>query len=186
MSKTLSLSLAALLASACGPSEHAPTITTGPNIVRTPAGCARALADGRYINDKLGVACHFARFNGERVCIPDDLPTVIRASCDPNGGPYGPGKVQVDLSKDGCAKNLPRYVLSPKDKTKPVMCDDIEGTLREVIPETLKDQRIYFGPDNLHCEPSPLSAQLPDLPFVNLVAPSIVLYENDMPSEVCK
>lgn len=169
----------------CGADHPQQSVTTGPRNVRTPAGCARALSDGRYINDKLGVGCHFARFNGARVCIPDGLPVIISASCDPQGSPTGPGKVQVDLSKDHCATGLSRFVLTRKDNTAPLSCDDIEGHIREVLPEAAADQRIYLGADNLHCQPSGLSAKLPDFPFVKLVEPAVLLYEDDMPATVC-
>ena len=173
-----------LLAAACGPPEvH--SVTTGPKIVRTPSGCARALSDGRYINDKLGTACHFAKLNGARVCIPDGLPVTAGASCIPTGNPTGPGKVQIDLSSAGCGGKLGRYVLFPKDPAAPVVCDDFEGSLREVVPALSTDQKTYFGPSNRDCKLSPLTAT-PDYPYVDLVDPSIVLYEVDLPYEVCK
>lgn len=168
----------------CG-ADYPKPITTGPNIVRTPSGCARALSDGRYINDKLGVACHFAKLNGARVCIPDRLPVIAGASCIPTANPTGPGKVQIDLSKDGCGGMLGRYVLFPKDPAAPLKCDDFEGSIREVKPALSADQRTYFGPDNKNCKLSPLTATA-DYPYVDLVDPSVVLYENDMPAEVCK
>lgn len=168
----------------CGPPE-VQSVTTGPKIVRTPSGCARALSDGRYINDKLGVGCHFAKLNGARVCIPDGLPAVTGGSCIPTGDPTGQFKVTIDLSKDGCGAVPGRYVLFPKDKGAPPKCDDFEGTIREVKPALSADQRTYFGPDNKNCKISPLTATA-DYPYVDLVDPSVVLYENDMPSAVCK
>ncbi|HRI51118.1 MAG TPA: hypothetical protein PLW65_13145 [Pseudomonadota bacterium] len=170
---------------ACGPAEQAPTITTGPNIVRTAAGCARPLSDGRYINDKLGVSCHFAKLNGARVCIPDGLPAVIGGSCIPTGDPTGQFKVTIDLSKDGCGAVPGRYVLFPKDTGAPLKCDDFVGSIREVKPALSADQRTYFGPNNRDCKLSPLTAS-PEYPYVDLVSPSIVLYEDDMPAEVCR
>lgn len=173
-----------LLAAACGPPDvH--SITTGPNIVRTPSGCARMLSDGRYINDKLGTACHFARFNGAKVCIPDGMPVIAGASCDPAGLPNGPARVQIDLSGGGCGTELSRFALSRDDDASPLACDDIKGRIREVVPERLADQRIYLGPDNAHCTPSILSAT-PAYPFVRLKVPEVLLYADDLPAEVCK
>lgn len=176
--------LAIVFLVSCGSHQEAP-ITTGPRIVTTPAGCARKLSDGKFINDKLGVGCHFAKFNGARVCIPDGLSDVHAGSCIPTGNPTGVGKVQIDLTKDGCGGKVGRYVLSRTDKTAPLACDDYEGEIREVIPVLSADQGIYFGADNKNCTRSPLTATS-QYPFVDLVAPSIVLYADDLPAEVCK
>lgn len=167
----------------CGSPPSTP-ITTGPRIVTTPAECARKLSDGRFINDKLGVGCHFAKLNGARVCIPDGLAVVTAGSCIPNGIATGVGKVQIDLSADGCGGKVGRYVLFPTDKTAPLVCDDYRGSIRAVTPALSADQQIYFGADNKNCTRSPLAATA-DYPFVDLVGPSVVLYEDDFPSTVC-
>lgn len=168
----------------CGASSSRP-IATGPNIVTTPAGCARRLSDGRFIDDKLGVGCHFAKLNGARVCIPDGLPVAISGSCIPGGNPTGVGKVQIDLSAEGCGGKVGRYVLFLTDKTAPLVCDDYRGDVRQVIPALSVDQGIYFGADNKNCTRSPLTATA-EFPFVDLVDKSSVLYEDDFPAEVCK
>mgnify|MGYP000376104423 FL=1 len=141
--------------------------------------CATPAADGTYRDAHLGVSCHFEPLNGVRVCVPDDMPRIIGAVCDPKGGP---DRIWLDRNPD-CNKGTSLYAIPRPSR----VCGNLTGLLQKVAIAVQPDQQIYvYDPQAKTCTPSGFSARS-DSPIVDRApAPDpVFLSEKDLASTVC-
>lgn len=156
----------------------APTVTVDMAAPQAPR-CAQKAADGTYRDIRLGVSCHFEPLNGVSVCVPDDMPRIIGAVCNPKGGP---DRIWLDRNPD-CNKGTSLYAIPRPSR----VCGNLTGLLQKVAVAVQPDQQIYvYDPQAKTCTPSGFSARS-DSPIVDRSpAPDpVFLSEKDLASTVC-
>lgn len=177
--------LAAALLLACGgpppTSVVAPPVASpaAPDMAAPPGPrCARRLSAG-FQDERLGVHCHFEPLNGVSVCVPDDMPRIIGAVCDPAGGP---DRIWLDRNPD-CNLGTSLYAIPRPSR----VCGNLTGLLQKVSAAVQPDQQIYaYDPQTKSCTPSGFSARS-DSPIVDRApAPApVFVSEKDLASVVC-
>lgn len=169
---------------ACGssPSFQPPA---PPPPLRPPLGpppCARPVAGG-FMDDRLGTRCTFRVFRGAKVCVPDNMGIPIFGVCDPKGGP---DRIWVNREPNCLGDGSSKYILHTDDDVP--NCGALTGTIGVVDPTPVADQVLYISDQTTHkCTPSPLSGN-PQHPVQNIAPPPapVYIYEDDLPSVVCK
>lgn len=142
--------------------------------------CATPAADGTYRDAHLGVSCHFEPLNGVRVCVPDDMPRIIGAVCDPKGGP---DRIWLDRNPD-CNEGTSLYAITRPSR----VCGNLTGLIQKVSPQPAADQRIFiYDPGTKSCTPSGYSARS-EAPIYDRAPPPdpVFLSEKELPTTECK